>query len=135
VNGLAAGQTRIACTASLSEPPLTSDRNPAALGKLFGGMTGALGGVAVKADGSNINPVALALLNFKLTDGSFLIPTPQTVDPSKPIASQGFSVFTQPCQFTENQMLANMDYVASQKSKLTGRLPAPSWTFRTHCTR
>jgi Carboxypeptidase regulatory-like domain/TonB dependent receptor len=121
VNGLAAGQTRIACSASLSEPPLTSDRSPAALGKLFGGMTGALGGVAVKADGSNINPIALALLNFKLADGSFLIPTPQTVDPSKPIASQGFSVFTQPCHFTENQMLANMDYVASQKSKLTGR--------------
>ena len=41
VNGIAAGQSRIACTASLSEPPLTDDRSPAALGKMFGGMTGA----------------------------------------------------------------------------------------------
>ena len=74
VNGLAAGQARIACTASVSMPPLTNDRSPAALGKLFGGMSGALGGTAVNPDGSNINPVALALLNLKLPNGSFLIP-------------------------------------------------------------
>lgn len=121
LNGLAAGQSRIACTATLSMPPLTSDRTPAALGKLFAGMTGALGGVAIKQDGSNINPVALALLNFKLPDGTFLIPTPQAVEPTKPFAQQGFSVFTEPCRFVENQISANMDYLASQKSKLTGR--------------
>jgi Carboxypeptidase regulatory-like domain/TonB dependent receptor len=121
VNGLAAGQARVACTASISEPPLTNDRSPAALGKLFGGMTGALGGVAVNPDGSNINPVALKLLNFKLPDGSFLIPTPQTVDPSRPFASQGFSVLTQPCHFDENQFSSNIDYLLSQKGKITGR--------------
>jgi hypothetical protein len=121
VNGVAAGQARTACTASLTEPPLTSDRTPAALGRLFGGMTGALGGVAVKADGSNINPVALTLLNFKLANGSLLIPNPQTVNTSKPVAGQGFSVFTQPCHFNEDQALVNVDYLVSQKSKLTGR--------------
>src|SRR5277367_4768784 len=82
INGLAAGQSRIACTATLSSPPLTNDRSAAALGRLFGGMSGALGGVAINPDGSNINPSALALLNFKLPDGTFLIPPPQTVDPS-----------------------------------------------------
>src|SRR5579864_1382810 len=97
VNGIAAGQARIACTATLNEPPLTNDRSAFTLGKQFGGLQGALGGVAIHSDGSNINPVALALLNFKLPDGSFLIPTPQTVDPSKPFASSGFSAFTQPC--------------------------------------
>jgi len=117
VNGTAAGQSRIACTASLNEPPLTDDRSPAALGKLFGGLKGALGGVAINSDGSNINPVALALLNFKLPDGSFLIPTPQTVDPSKPLTSSGFSAFSQPCTFNEDQGLGNVDYVASQKSR------------------
>jgi Carboxypeptidase regulatory-like domain/TonB-dependent Receptor Plug Domain/TonB dependent receptor len=121
VNGLAAGQSRTACSASLSEPPLTNDRSPAALGKLFGGMAGAQGGVAVNPDGSNINPVALALLNFKLPDGSYLIPTPQTVDPSKPLASQGFSVFTEPCDFSENQFLANVDYVLSHRSRIAVR--------------
>jgi len=43
-NAVAAGQSRTACAASLTEPPLTSDRTPAALGKMFGGMSGAQGG-------------------------------------------------------------------------------------------
>ena len=121
VNGVAAGQSRIACSASLSQPPLTNDRSPAALGRMFGGMAGAMGGVAIKADGSNINPTALALLNFKLPDGSFLIPTPQTVDTTKPFAQQGFSVFTEPCYFSENQFLTNMDYLVRPDSKISAR--------------
>ena len=121
VNGAAAGQARIACTSTLSEPPLTDDRSAATLGKQFGGMAGALGGVAIDSDGSNINPVAFALLNFKLPDGSFLIPTPQTVDPSKPFTSSGFSAFTEPCSFAEDQGLGNLDYVISQKSQFEAR--------------
>jgi Carboxypeptidase regulatory-like domain/TonB dependent receptor/TonB-dependent Receptor Plug Domain len=122
VNGLAAGQSRIACSATLSEPPLTGDRSPTALGKLFGGMAGALGGVAVNPDGSNINPVALALLNFKLPSGSYLIPTPQTIDPSKPFSIQGFSVFSLPCHFNENQLEANIDFYASRNDTITTKL-------------
>jgi hypothetical protein len=121
VNGTAAGQSRIACTATLNEPPLTNDRSSATLGKLFSGLKGALGGIAINADGSNINPVALAVLNFKLPDGSFLIPTPQTVDPSRPFTSSGFSAFTQPCTFNEDQGLGNIDYIASQKSRVGAR--------------
>jgi Carboxypeptidase regulatory-like domain/TonB dependent receptor len=121
VNGTAAGQSRVACTASLNEPPLTNDRSPTALGKLFGGLKGALGGITINADGSNINPVALAVLNFKLPDGSFLIPTPQRVDPSQPFARSGFSAFTQPCTFNEDQGLGNVDYFASQKSRFGAR--------------
>ena len=121
INGLAAGQARVACTATLRTPPLTNDRSAAAVGQLFGGMKGELGGIPVNPDGSNINPVALALLNFKLPDGSFLIPTPQTIDSSKPLASQGLSVFTEPCQFAENQALADVDYTASAKSRFAGR--------------
>jgi len=90
INGIALGQARIACSATLSTPPLTNDRSPAALGLLFGGQSGVNGGVAVSPDGSNINPVALALLNFKLPDGSFLIPTPHTINPKNSFASQGF---------------------------------------------
>jgi hypothetical protein len=121
VNGTAAGQARVACSASLNEPPFTNDRSAAALGKLFGGMKGALGGVAINSNGSNINPVALALLNFKLADGSFLIPTPQRVDPSRPFASSGFSAFTEPCDFAEDQGLGNLDYVISPRSQLAAR--------------
>ena len=121
VNGIAAGQSRIACTATLNEPPLTNDRSATTLGQQFSGLQGALGGVAIDSDGSNINPVALALLNLKLPDGSFLIPTPQTVDPSKPFTSSGFSAFTKPCDFREDQGLGNVDYVPSEKSQLAVR--------------
>ncbi len=121
VNGIAAGQSRTACTASFSEPPLTNARTPSELGKIFGGMTGAQGGTAIKPDGSNINPVALTLLNFKLSDGSFLIPTPQTVDPTKPLAQQGFSVFTDPCHFDENQFSTNVDYLNRPNSRFAVR--------------
>lgn len=121
VNGVAAGQARVACSASLTSPPLTDDRSAGTLGQIFGGMRGQLGGVAIKSDGSNINPAALALLNFRLPDGDFLIPTPQKVDTSKPFATQGFSVFTEPCQFNEDQFLTNLDYGFSPKTRLTSR--------------
>jgi Carboxypeptidase regulatory-like domain/TonB dependent receptor len=121
VNGIAAGQARVACAVTLTEPPLTNDRSPAALGKQFAGLKGASGGIAINPDGSNINPVALTLLNFKLPDGSFLIPTPQTVDPSQPLTSSGFSAFTQPCSFSEDQGLANIGAVISDKNQIAAR--------------
>ena len=121
INAVAAGQSRTACAASLTEPPLTSDRTPAALGKMFGGMSGAQGGATVNSDGSNINPVALSLLNLKLSTGTFLIPTPQTVDPAKPLVEQGFSVFTEPCHFSEDQFSTNIDYLAQQNSRIAVR--------------
>ena len=77
--------------------------------------------MAVNSDGSNINPVALSLLNLKLSDGTFLIPTPQTVDPTKPLVEQGFSVFTEPCHFSEDQFSTNIDYLARQNSKISVR--------------
>jgi hypothetical protein len=70
---------------------------------------------------SNVNPAALALLNFTLPDGSYLIPTPQTIDPSKPFASQGFSAFSEPCRFNEDQFLVNLEYAASAKNQIAGR--------------
>ena len=121
VNGIAAGQSRTACTASLNEPPLTNDRTPLELGRIFGGMTGAQGGVPVKSDGSNINPAALALLNRKLPDGSFLLPTAQVVDSTKPFAQRGFSVFSEPCHFNEDQFLTNVDYLARPDNKIVVR--------------
>lgn len=120
-NGLAAGQSRTACTASLTEPPLTNDRSAAALGSLFGGMRGALGGIPVNPDGSNINPAALSLLNLKQPDGNYLIPTPQTVNPTKDLFSQGFSVFSDPCHFEEDQLSINLDYIVGTNSKLAAR--------------
>lgn len=115
------------CSSSVTSPPITNDRSAAALGQLFAGQRGviqdALGGVgpAIASDGSNINPVALALLQLKLANGQYAIPTPQTVDPSKPFESQGFSAFSVPCPYTEDQFMTNADWQISSKSKLEAR--------------
>ena len=121
INGLASGQVRIGCTADVILPPLTNDRSAQSLGALFAGKSGAFGGVAVKADGSNINPVALEILNFRLPNGSYLIPTPQIVNSSLPLASQGSSTISTPCSFDEDQFLTNFDANLSQNSSLAVR--------------
>jgi len=121
INGLASGQARISCAATVILPPLTNDRSAQALGALFGGKKGAFGGVSIKSDGSNINPVALEILNFKLPDGSYLIPSPRVVNSSLPLASQGLSSISTPCQFNEDQFLANLDANLSQSSSLAIR--------------
>ncbi len=116
LNGVGSG-----CSTAFSTPPLTNDRSAAALGQLFAGQTGSFGGPPIAADGSNINPSALALLQLKLPNGQYLIPTPQTVDPSKPFATQGFSAFSIPCTFSEDQYVASGDYLQSDKSKFSVR--------------
>jgi Carboxypeptidase regulatory-like domain/TonB dependent receptor len=109
------------CSSSFKEAPITNDRSDAALGALFAGQSGALGGTTINADGSNINPVALALLNTKLPNGNYLIPTPQSVNPSLPFDSQGSLVFSEACPFTEDQFMTNADWEMSAKSKLMAR--------------
>jgi hypothetical protein len=111
------------CSSNLTEAPLTNDRSAAALGALFAGQSGLFGGTAIAADGSNINPAALALLNTKLPNGQYLIPTPQTYNtaPGTPFDAQGSSAFSEACPFTEDQFMTNADYEMSSKSKLSGR--------------
>lgn len=116
INGVGGGST-----ANFFTPAFTNDRSRTALGRLFAGQAGGLGGAAVVADGSNISPQALALLNFKLPNGQYAIPTPQTVNASQPFALQGFSAFSVPATFREDQFIANLDYLQSDKSKFAGR--------------
>jgi hypothetical protein len=120
------------CSSVIKEAPLTNDRSAAALGALFAAYgpgtanptaVTAVGGVQVAADGSNINPVALALLNTKLPNGNYLIPTPQTINTSTsvPFDSQGTVAFSQACPFTEDQFMTNGDWEISPRSKLMAR--------------
>ena len=84
-------------------PPIPLVRTPASLGAIFGGQTGLFGGVAVAGDGSNINPVALNLLNAKNADGSFVIPSPQ-------VASTGINyTAVLPGHYEEDQFNTNLD--------------------------
>jgi hypothetical protein len=100
-------------------PPLTDDRSPRALGAIFGGQRGFASffeggiGTEVASDGSNINPVALALLNVRLPNGQFLIPSPQT--PS------GLTKFSAPGQFNEDQLNLNVDRQFGARSRLSGK--------------
>jgi hypothetical protein len=116
INGVGGGGT-----SNFFSPPFSNDRSRAALGKLFGGQGGLFGGVKVANDGSNISQQALALLNLKLPNGQFAIPTPQVVNLAQPFALQGFSAFSTPATFDEDQFIANIDYLQSARSRFEGR--------------
>jgi len=77
----------------LVDPRLTSNRSAATLQATYG---------------FPINPVALALLNAKLADGTFLIPTPT--------AANGTYTGSTPSVFDENQFNANVDYRYNEKN-------------------
>ena len=97
--------------------PGAPGRTAAALGAEFAGQAGQQGGTKIAADGSNINPVALTLLNAKLPDGSYLIPAPQVaLDPTN-VNTGGFSSFSLPSTFREDQALVNLDWTPTPKQK------------------
>jgi hypothetical protein len=117
-------------TADLPEQ-LTDVRTASALGAEFcpannpPGSPGArfantlFGGVQVACDGSNINPVALSLLQAKVPNGTYVIPSPQTIlDPGTANAI-GFSSFSVPATFKEDQALLNIDWQISPKNRLS----------------
>ena len=117
LNGISGSEAGVpACGSSFVGPALTNDRSAAALGGLYGGQTGSLGGVAVAPDGSNINPVALALLNLKLPNGNYVVPTPQKI-----VNGQGQYAFSAPCPFSEDQFLTNVDFLQAAKSKFSAK--------------
>jgi hypothetical protein len=97
-------------------PPLTNDRSAATLGQEFCGQSGTFGGAAVACDGSNIDPVAVKLLNLKIPGGAFLIPTPQVIT-----SGVGFSAYSLPGRFDEDQFLINTDVILSNTNRLSER--------------
>src|ERR1700757_1298144 len=100
---------------SLSLPPIPQVRTPASLGAVFGGQTGAFGGVAVAHDGSNINPVALNFLNAKNSDGTFVIPSPQT-------SGSGINyTAVVPGHYNEDQFNTNVDVNLRAADQMSGR--------------
>jgi hypothetical protein len=117
-------------------PPIPAgDRSalgfPAALGAAFcpgnhpgdrrflTGITSNLSGIQVACDGSNINPVALRMLQAKLPNGNFLMPGS---------TNGGFqnSPLTVPGTYHENQYIGNGDYVLNAKNTFSGRFFASS---------
>jgi hypothetical protein len=98
---------------SLSLPPIPLVRTPASLGTVFGGRTGAFGGVAVASNGSNIDPVALKFLNAKNPDSTFVIPSPQT-------SGSGVNyTAVLPGHYSEDQFNTNLDISLRSKDHLS----------------
>ena len=97
---------------SLSLPPIPTLRTPAALGAVFAGQTGLFGGVKVAPDGSNINQVALNLLNARNPDGSFVIPSPQTAGGINYTA-------VLPGHYDEDQFNTNLDLSLTKADQLS----------------
>jgi hypothetical protein len=71
-------------------------------------------GVQVACDGSNINQVALNLLNLKLANGSYLIPGSSNLD----FQQVPYSI---PATFQEDQIILNTDFALSEKEKVVER--------------
>lgn len=65
-------------------------------------------GLPIACDGSNINPVAVNILRLKLPDGSYYVPGSGTSGTVQ-------RVFSTPAKYTENQYLANADWVFTEK--------------------
>ncbi len=75
---------------------------------------GTFGGPNVACDGSNVNPVALNILNIKLDDGSYFFPSSST-------SGYRQTVFSSPAIYNGDQEVANFDYVMNPKHTLSGR--------------
>ena len=118
-------------------PPLTDDRSAAALAAQFcsGNHAGGASRYQTYAGGkqldctnqntattAGINAVALRLLQMKGSNGQYLIPSPQTIIASGPSAGLGFSTFSLPSFFNENDFLINSDYVVSRRNTLSSRV-------------
>jgi hypothetical protein len=91
---------------------LTSDRSAAALAAL---VTPAL-------SPSQINPATLALFNFKLSNGQFLIPNSQFPNTAAGIAAAklvgGDAVLNNTATFDADQGNGNLDYIVNSKDRL-----------------
>ncbi|MGC2300942.1 MAG: TonB-dependent receptor, partial [Acidobacteriaceae bacterium] len=117
-------------------PLLTADRSAAGLGAQYcpaghldshgnpaAGYLTLAGGAQVACDGSNINPVALAILNTKLPNGQLAVPSPQVPIPSNDPTQLplGQSTFASPAHYREDQFTVDIDQTLSNKNTLAGR--------------
>ena len=87
----------------------------ARLGAANCGFPTRTGSILVDCDGSNINPVAIALLRVKLPNGSYYIPGSGT-------SGRRQTLFSIPAKYREDQFIANGDWIMSTAHSLQLRL-------------
>jgi len=71
-------------------------------------------GIRIACDGSNINPVAIALLRVKLPDGSYYIPGSGT-------SATLQRLFSIPAKYSEDQYIANGDWIMNTRHSVQAR--------------
>ena len=117
-------------------PPLTNDRSAASVAAQFCPANHPLdsryltfaGGKQLDchnqatATTAPINPVALGILQLKTADGGWLVPVPQTLLTTGANAGLGFSSYSLPSTYDENQYLINGDYLATAKNTVAARV-------------
>ena len=80
------------------------------------------GSIPIACDGSNINPVAIALLRVKLPNGNYYIPgSGITPNPSAGISGTRQQLFSIPAKYREDQYIGNGDWIISANHSLQAR--------------
>ena len=75
----------------------------------------------VACSGANINPVALRILNAKLPNGQFVIPSPTAILNAGTASAVGVASLTSPATYNEDQAVGKIDDAVSAKETLSGR--------------
>jgi hypothetical protein len=71
-------------------------------------------GPPLACNGSNVNPVALNILNLKLPNGQYYFPSSGT-------NTLGQVAFSEPAIYNANQFVGNVDYILNSKNTLAAR--------------
>jgi hypothetical protein len=103
----------------VSVPPgLTNDRSAAALAALVNGNFPASGTVnpTVGTASGDISPIAYGLLNYKLPNGQYLIPSAGSFTPTINFPENTFTTGT--AYFLANQAVSNLDWIVNSKDTL-----------------
>src|SRR5439155_11650217 len=112
-NGVAANGTT-----SATLYPIPENREPPDFAARLGAATcqypTRAGSISVACDGSNINPVAIALLRVKLPNGSYYIPGSGTSGTRQ-------QLFSIPARYREDQYIGNGDWFISANHSLQAR--------------
>ena len=103
----------------VSVPPgLTNDRSAAALAALVNGNfpSSATVNPTVGTAAGDISPIAFGLLNYKLPNGQYLIPSAGSFTPTINFPENTFTTGT--AYFLANQAVSNLDWIVNSKDTL-----------------
>lgn len=101
---------------------LTDDRSAAGLAKAISTPNCGTTGNPACVTASQIDPVAMAIMQAKTASGQFIVPTPNLTDPAQ-IQSLGGNarISGPPSTFDADQVNGNIDYLFGKRDRLAGK--------------